>query len=313
VRVLIYNSMGEFYATVGGEVKNPAFYTPKAKMICAGCDCARLQAQIADIRKDHAALDSQLRDWKFRLSDARARVAGFVGRVYDQAKAGGAAGKTQLDAIKQQQSDWQLKVGEYEKRANEIQDQIAQLNRRNDTIFNNYTEWMFAMLYHEGCHAFIDNFLFDGKLNESVPRWLHEGLAQYFECARMEGDRFILGQEDRRKITFLRKCRKANTLVPPEQVIDGKAEDYHIKDPSDIEHSHMYYLESWSLVHLLGEKGRLNRDTLQSYVKQVEAKKPPADALLALAGMTREQLTAAWEEKMKPQISAGESPPEPKK
>lgn len=312
VRVLILNSMAEFYDFVGGQIKNPAFYQPSANLICAGCDVARYQGEIAEIRKHHAKLNTVLEDWKFKLQDARAKVAALVGRTYERAKGAGGQGRAALDNITAQQREWQLRVGEFEKEINRVQAEIDALNRRNDLVFNDYTRLMFATLYHEGFHAFLDNFLFPEGESRAVPRWLNEGLAQYFEMSRMEGSRFVLGQEDRARMALLRQWKKDGKTVPLDGVLTGKQEDYMVQDMADLEHSTKHYLEAWCLVHLLGEKGRLQRDLLREFVKQVSAQKPPLDALLALAGMTRDQLQAAWDEKLRARIVGAEQAPAPK-
>ena len=299
VRVLILNSMAEYKAFVGGQIENPAFYSPDAKLIAAGCDVALYEKQIAEVKKEHAALNVQLEEWKRKLADARAQVAAYVAKVYEQAKRSGAAGKAGLDDIKAQQTEWQLKAGQVEKVVNGIQDKIAELNRRNDVLFNEYTQEMFATLYHEGFHAFLDNFLFPEGESKNVPRWLNEGLAQYFECARMENDRFILGQEDRAKMAFLRKCKKEGGLVPLDKVVSGQSEDYLMRKMSDLEHSTKHYLEAWSLVHMLGEKGRLTKDLMREYVKQVADKKDSMEALAQFSGLGQPELQAAWEAKLK--------------
>jgi hypothetical protein len=55
--------------------------------------------------------------------------------------------------------------------------------------------------------------------SEKVPLWLIEGMAQYFELARIEGDRLILGKEDRMRMALLRKWNKENGLVKLEDLI----------------------------------------------------------------------------------------------
>jgi hypothetical protein len=302
VKVIIFNSMAEYYAALGNTIKNPAFYSPDKKLICAGCDVAAYKEVIAAIRKDHDRLDSALREWRRKLNDARQQVAAQVGKAYDHTKRTG--DRRALDSATDAQRRWQIEVGQMEKQVTEIQNEVAALNRRNDMAFNDYTKRLFATLYHEGFHAFADNFLFpEGKMME-VPRWLNEGLAQYFECARIEGDRLILGQEDRGKMAFLRKCKRDGGLVPLDKMMTGGPAEYMIVDMADVERSTKHYLQAWAMTHLLAERGRLTKETLDDYAKLIQQQKPPLEALAKLAGMAQADMDAAWTAKLEPGFDA---------
>ena len=58
-------------------------------------------------------------------------------------------------------------------------------------------------------------------------------------------------------------------------------------------------LQAWSLVHLLGEKGRLKKEYLQMYVKELIAKKSAYDALPVLTGIPNDQTQKEMFEKLK--------------
>jgi len=208
--------------------------------------------------------------------------------------------KNMMDAVNQQKTKIQLQLGEMERSARKVQDEIFSLNRRNDVTFNDYTKLMFAVLYHEGFHAFLHSFLFPEAQVQYVPRWLNEGLAQYFEAARIENDHFILGQEDRAKMAILRKFRKEGGLLPLDKLVNGGQDDYIVHDLTNVEHSTKNYLQAWLVVHWLGENKRLNKETLQAYVKACAERKPPLEALPILSGIPNAQLETALEQKLKP-------------
>ncbi|HYG76994.1 MAG TPA: DUF1570 domain-containing protein [Planctomycetota bacterium] len=304
VTVLIYGSMANYYADAGQGIKNPAFYAPDHKLICAGVDIAKYEAQIAQIRAHHKDLTSQLTEWKIKVNNARSQVQQAVSRARDQINAGGkgttAAGQAAMDRISQQQRDWQVQIGQHEKVVNDLQAQIEALNRRNDIVFNEYTQAMFATLYHEGFHAFLDNFLMPEGLSRQVPRWLNEGLAQYFEVSRIEADRLILGQDSRERLALLRKFKNENALIPLDKFATAGQSDYIVHEISNLENSTKNYLQAWLVTNIIGEKGRLKKEVLQEYAKLLEAKKPPLEALSTLAGMSTAELQAAIDEKLKP-------------
>lgn len=304
VRVVIFNSMEEYQAAIGGSIKNPAFYAPDLKLISGGCDVAKYEFQIAQIREYHLQLDQQLDAYKRHIADSKMQMAEQVAKYRDAATQGGkgmtAESKAMLDSVNTSKIRWQVELGEYEKKANEIQDKIYAQNRRNDVIFNEYTHYMFATLYHEGFHAFLDNFLFPEGQSKYVPRWLNEGLAQYFEASRIENDRFILGQEDRNKMAILRKFKKEGGIIPLSKFLNGGPEDYVVHEIANLERSTKNYLQAWNLTHWLGENGRLKRDILQAYVKALMEKKSPAEALPILSGIPNDELEAALDQKLKP-------------
>jgi len=302
IHVEIYGSMQNYYAAINNAVKNPAFYSPDLKMICAGCDLAAYERLIADIRAHHGKLEEQIDDYKRQINNARADVRAQVSKLNEQANAGGkgvtAQNKAFLDQVKTQQLQWQVQIGKMETQLNGMQSEIQSLNRRNDTIFSDYTKQMFATLYHEGFHAFLDNFLFPEGHSKYVPRWLNEGLAQYFEVGRMEGPRLILGQEDRERMVILKKFKKENALLSLEKLCSAGASDFLVHGQSDMTQSTKSYLQSWAFVNWLGEKGRLKKEFMQEYVKQLAAGKAPMDALPTLTGMPNAEVQKALEEKM---------------
>jgi hypothetical protein len=313
VRVLLFNSMAEYYASIGGEIKNPALYSPDLKSIAAGCDVAGYEVLVKEIRAQNAKFSRQLDEYKLQIKQARAQITAAGVELSDAIRRAGATGTPAAQAatekMRADQREAQLKIGGFEKQLNNIEEQIALCNRHNDQVFNDYTQHMFATLYHEGFHAFLDNFLFPAHQVALVPRWLNEGLAQYFECARIEGDHFVLGQEDRYKMAMLRKWHKANATIPLDKLITGDQKDYIVhrtQDMSDLEHSTKHYLESWCLTWVLGEKGRLTKAVLQDYVKGLASNKAPLEALPLLTGMSNDETIAALEQKLK--YTFGETP-----
>jgi hypothetical protein len=303
IRVLLFNSMAEFYAAVGDGKKNPAFYRPADKLICAGCDVAGYEALIKEIRTYHKRLDLRMAELKRQINEIRVEIAAAGAKLRDQILKAGADGTPQAQAaterMKASQREAQLQIGAFEKEVTGVREEIAVCNRRNDQIFNDYTKEMLETMYHEGFHGFVDNFLFPVEQAQAVPRWLHEGLAQYFECARLEADRIILGQEDRARMAMLRKWNKAGVGLTLEQILTGEGKDYAVMDMRDVEHSTKHYLTAWCLTWILGEKQCLKKEPLYAFVKALAEKKPPLEALPLLSGMKNEELTQALAEKLK--------------
>ncbi len=61
---------------------------------------------------------------------------------------------------------------------------------------------MFAQLYHEAFHAYVENYVCP-PADVTLPHWLNEGLAQIFEAGQMEGDSLRIDAPDRKRLVQL--------------------------------------------------------------------------------------------------------------
>lgn len=301
IKVILFNSMEEYYAAINNKVKNPAFYNPVAKLICGGCNVAKFERQIKEIRKAHKALNAKLQKLRGILKQAKENVIRQQ-RAYNQKifKAGKTTpyGMALYNEFLRAKIQWQLEVGKYEKQIKKVEDDIYRCNQRNDIIFGDITENMFQTLYHEGFHAFVDNFLFSEEEAKHVPRWLHEGLAQYFEVAKLERGKLMLGQVDRGRMAKLKEWKKDGTLKPVSAIAAAGAEGFLVHTIGDLEKSTRHYLQSWCLVHWLGENNRLKKEYLNTYVRAMSQKADPQLAMAALSGLAPDALDEAIRKKL---------------
>jgi hypothetical protein len=60
---------------------------------------------------------------------------------------------------------------------------------------------MLAIIFHEASHAILH-----GRLKNIAPRWLDEGLAEFFEYGRERGGRLVMGVQEH-------KARRVRTLL----------------------------------------------------------------------------------------------------
>jgi len=309
VRVVIFNSMGEYYAAIGNAVRNPAFYAPDRKLVAAGCDMAAYRAAIDEVRRRHDELSEKLDAEQAKIDKARAEVRAIVDKYHKALHNAGATtprGKAIMRQVRSAERRWQIHVMKLEKPLKDIKKKIGELDRRNERVFDERADGMLRTLYHEGFHAFLDQFLFDEELVKKVPRWLNEGLAQYFEEARVEGARLVLGQENRRKLAFLRKASREGKLVPIPRMLTAGAEDYLVRDASNLENSTKHYLQAWCLIHLLGERGKLKKEALHAFVRALADGTEPVRALPALTGMENPELRKLWDARLGTSIRMGE-------
>ena len=77
-------------------------------------------------------------------------------------------------------------------------------------------------------------------------------------------------------------------------------------DPEDVADSRRYYRESWCLIHLLGERGKLKKERLEEFVRAVAGGAEPMDALPKLTGMTNAEFRKLWEARLGSSITTDE-------
>ena len=300
VHVVIFNSMQEYYDAIGRQFMNPAFYSPERKVIWAGFGLAEHKAVIKAIRKHHAKLNGELEKVRSDVDEVRARARKAVHHLYEEIQGLGRVSNREkaligkiMKEVRRRQHKWEVEIARYERRVKDIQREIELYDRKNDIAFNKHTEAMVRAMYHEGFHAFLDQFLFDEELVEHVPRWLNEGLAQYFENARVEAGRLILGQEDRGRMSILRRFKQEGSLISIEEMVAGDAKSYLVHEIGNVENSTKHYLMAWCVVHLLGEKGRLTKENLEGFAALTsfaDSRPRVMRTLTVLAGMTNADL-----------------------
>jgi hypothetical protein len=141
---------------------------------------------------------------------------------------------------------------------------------------------MFETLYHEGFHAFATNYLWEGSGKAEFPRWLHEGMATYFEMSVAEAGELVHGAPH---AGFLRLCREENVrsgLLPLEKLLKGGGADFVVVHRSELARSNLYYAQSWALAHYLTT--RSNRQAIAAYVNDILSGKDPVKAFETLTG-----------------------------
>lgn len=158
LRVRLFGSLDEYRAELRRldlNIKNPAFYSTSQRTILAGSDLNTYAEQLAEIRRDHEA---QRKTWQqFDLDFQKqlpARVAELRAAGYTQEQAN--------DEIRLVKARWKEQL---EAKYADLTEQ----DRRNDGKFAEVTAQMFAQLFHEAFHAWIDNFVYANS-RKTVPR-----------------------------------------------------------------------------------------------------------------------------------------------
>jgi tetratricopeptide (TPR) repeat protein len=96
----------------------------------------------------------------------------------------------------------------------------------------------YSVIYHEYTH-----FVF-GKGSASMPLWLNEGLAEFYQNSEIRENEALLGEASADDLLWLRQ----NRLIPLETLfaVDEKSPYYHQEKKGSI-----FYAESWALTHFI--------------------------------------------------------------
>lgn len=115
---------------------------------------------------------------------------------------------------------------------------------------------VFATLQHEGFHQFASS-----KLGEQLPRWLNEGLAEYFGSAIIIKGKVRLGVVDEARVAKIRGFLNRGEAIPFDSLVNITAEDWRKNMTSGSAWGSLQYDQSWSIVHFLvhGDKGRYQK------------------------------------------------------
>ncbi len=127
---------------------------------------AKVNAQTDDIRRQLKQLEKRFQD-----------PAGRAGRRH--AQEGRSAGRDQTG-----RGRGQAAVRRHVKAKNK---DLSRCDRQAAEQFQNSTRQVFARLYHESFHAYLENCVYPHNRYD-VPRWLNEGLAVTFEGGILEAD-----------------------------------------------------------------------------------------------------------------------------
>ncbi|MHC4816666.1 MAG: DUF1570 domain-containing protein, partial [Planctomycetota bacterium] len=137
----------------------------------------------------------------------------------------------------------------------------------NHRVLVSQNKVMFEALFHEGFHAFAQNFLWMRGTQSAVPRWLDEALASYYEMSAVDAGELVHGAPNPWLLALYRKASGEGKLLPIETILRGDATKFLVAHRSQVDRSNCYYSQSWALGHYMA--GRVPRKKLQAYVEDI--------------------------------------------
>jgi hypothetical protein len=157
-------------------------------------------------------------------------------------------------------------------------------DRQNEGIFDQATQRLFAILYHEAFHAYLAGWVYPAPRPE-LPRWLNEGLAQIFETAFLEAGELRVGHADRDRLQRVKEAVRGNGLVSLDRLLRSGPNDFLAAHAADKAVTDQYYLTAWALAfHLTFERRLLGSAVLDGYLAALANGTDPDVAFAAVVG-----------------------------
>jgi hypothetical protein len=145
---------------------------------------------------------------------------------------------------------------------------------QNEAAFANATGQVFAQLYHEAFHAYVENYVCP-QGETTLPLWLNEGLAQIFEAGQVEADSLRIDAPDRTRLTQLQDDLRGERPLTIQEVL--LADEQEFLNPASSRSAQRYYLYAWGLAYYLAfDRNRLRPEVLDAFLSNSEGFGPAA-------------------------------------
>lgn len=302
VKIYLFGSMREYYGLLGGQILNPALYSPSKNYILAGCDLQKYQEEVNLIKKYHSELKEQIRKQEEKIQAIKEKIELHKREMYKKLEYAyknnnicQKAYEENYHKIKEWEAEERKVLRSYEVILQEWVEKSYFYDYRNKKMLEQYAGILISILYHEAFHAFLYNFLFSEEQVKFVPLWLHEGLAQFFENSFLEGDAFLIGQMDTKSVGLFKKFIQERKTIPLASFLVAESSEFIVKDQKDIENSSIHYLQSWAIVHYLAQNYNLRKGNFfLDYVHDLSQGVSPLVAFQNLIQQPLDSFDESW-------------------
>ncbi len=283
--IRMFGSMGEYRGYLEGlklMVANPAVYLADHNVIASGSDLAALAAEVVKVRQHHAALREE---FKRREEEYRRHLRDESRRLKQEGRSSAQIKQAMLLAGKR-----------FEAEAQQIRQEMTKSDKTNAALFDQATRQMFARLYHEGFHAYLESFVYP-RADHDVPRWLNEGLAQIFEEGFLEGGTWRVDSPKRELLARLQTDLQSAKPLALGELISAEPRAFLVDPSGGAEIASRYYLYAWGLAwYLTSEEPVLGTSALDAYVSPAAKSLSPAVRFAKLVGAPLPEFERRWRE-----------------
>lgn len=283
LRVILLESMDEYAAFLRehdlGEVTNPALFSQRGNVIVAASELSRYSQRLETTRAQH----QRIRDQYDAFDKA---MPGQLANLRKQLAGQGVSKDAVDDELNARTALWR------KQQAQALQ-QLGAADRRNEAAFAEVTEAMFRRLYHEGLHAYLENYVYPHEQYD-VPIWLHEGLAQVFQSGQLEADTLRIDAPLPAALAAVQADLKSDEPLLIEELVAIGRSDF-LGGSGRQQQTRRIYAYAWAMAYYLAfYEPVLGSDALDAYVSKDAAKLPPPERLEKLLDTSIGQFEARW-------------------
>ena len=155
---------------------------------------------------------------------------------------------------------------------------------------------MFARLYHESFHAYLENCVYPHDRYD-VPRWLNEGLAVTFEGGILEADALRVDAPNAVALKRLKADFSSPQPLSLERLLSTSAAAFLERHDTDRPAADRLYAYAWGLAYYLAfERHLLDSPALAEYAVPEAKKLAPVPRFERLVGIRLAQFERQWRE-----------------
>lgn len=280
LRLLIFGSHDEYQrhlARHGLTLTSPAWFSQTQNTVVAG---GELNAFSRRAREAQAQNDETRRQYKALKAAFPQRLATLIQQMKDRDY-----------AAAQIEQEVKLRSAAWQREYDEAMTRLDQAAVQNEAARARVTDRMFAQLYHEAFHAYVENYVCIDA-DTTLPAWLNEGLAQVCESGQIEAEGLRIDAPDRRRLAELqRDLRGAQPLALAELV---RADAQRFLNAASDRTAQRYYLYAWGLAYYVTFEGnRWQPGVIQAFLKNADDVEPGA-RLAQLVAMPIDQFEPLW-------------------
>lgn len=281
LRLVILKSMDEyrgFLARLGLNLENPACYLREPNLVVVGSDLATHAATLSQIEARHEAIHKELEGLQEALPE---RLAALGDQLRQQGHP--RSHITRLLLIERRKIEDQLA---------EKQRELDRCDRENARTVRDIARRMFARLYHEAFHAYLENYVYPAQ-QYKVPHWLNEGLAVLFSGGLLESDTLRVDAPNREALDRLQADLLGDSPLPLAALLEADSQAFLLVDNVRAP-AQRNYVYAWGLTYYLAFERRLLDDpALTAFVTPSEGASP-VRRFEELVGMPLSEFEATW-------------------
>jgi len=278
LRLVVLGSMDEYRThlkRLGIDIRNPACFVREDNLVIAGSELSRLAGQLDGIRARH----EQLREELERLEQEMSTRLAALSRKFKE------------DGLSRSETQRLLLMEKvkFQKQIDAKRKELDRCDAENRRMFDGLTHRMFARLYHEAFHAYLENYVYPYD-EYRVPRWLNEGLAVMFEGGLLEAGTLRVDAPREETLRRLKADLAGSRPLSLQDLLTADAGEYLLHAGAN-----RHYDYSWGLVYYLTfEKDLLASPELQRYVALASQDTPPLERFEELTGTPLTKFEAIW-------------------